>query len=384
MEASSDLIKENDDLLKVCLLYEVRRKIPIFHSYRNFCKIVGQDVMDYKDFEFWYYRFYHGQMDFDYDRSADPEPKTLVEIPVVLMTKIARYLDPVERTHLRSMNHAIKAVADTFPPAFEKINITVSRTSMHWTLNKQRFSCYKKTTGCTLYKPNSKGEESEECHIKKSLEYLAPVLKMPNIQVNHFSLTIYNETLKPNDLLPTPFNPKSVFIYGRSANEVVQFLSAMTPGHLESISLDGSFLREDESYRMIFETDQLKQAKSVEVKSNWKAFTLEDLTIFSHLKSFKCQVRTNNVFEDLSRIRDIISNFEELESCELSFSSGLDRFPMRGFAGALGEEIPIGPLKKSEHLTITHRYRIPDSNESLEFKMKEDGHRCLINIVKIR
>ncbi|PIC14845.1 hypothetical protein B9Z55_027015 [Caenorhabditis nigoni] len=97
MEASADPIKENHLYLKTCILYEVLQKKPIFDSYRNFCSTVGQDAMEYPDFEYWYYRFYHGQMDFDYDRSADPEPKTLVDIPVVSMKKIAESLDAVER-----------------------------------------------------------------------------------------------------------------------------------------------------------------------------------------------------------------------------------------------------------------------------------------------
>ncbi|PIC14876.1 hypothetical protein B9Z55_027037 [Caenorhabditis nigoni] len=385
MKMSTDLIKDNHHLLKVCILYEVRRKKPVFDSDRNFCKTVGQDVMEYTDFEFWYYRFHHGQADFDYDRSADPEPKTLVDMPVVLMTKIAGYLDPVERTHLRSMNHAIKAVADTFPPVFEKIDSTIMDTSLYWNLNNKNFSCYKQSSGCKLYKPNSsKTEESEECHIKKSLEYLAPVLKMPNIQVNHLSLHLSDETLNRDDLLPVPFNAKSVHIYGRNANKVIQFLSSMTPGHLESISIDGSFFERREDFRLIFETDQFKQAKSIKLKSSWISFTVADLANFSHLKSFKCELRSENAFEDVPRIQDIISTFEEFESCELAFLGGLDGFPIGQFAGALGEQIPEGPLKEGEHLSITHRYRIPESNQYLEFKVKDGGYRCMVNIVKVR
>ncbi|PIC14665.1 hypothetical protein B9Z55_026898 [Caenorhabditis nigoni] len=70
--------------------------------------------MKYPDFEFWYYRFYHGEMDLDYDRSLDPEAKTIMDMPIRLMHKIVENLDPVERAYLRSMNKAIKEVADFF------------------------------------------------------------------------------------------------------------------------------------------------------------------------------------------------------------------------------------------------------------------------------
>ncbi|PIC14886.1 hypothetical protein B9Z55_027043 [Caenorhabditis nigoni] len=349
MKMSSDLIKENHRYLKACILYEALQKIPIFDSYRSFCDTVGHDAMGYPDFEFWYYRFYHGNRDLDYDWSVDPKPKTIMDIPAISMAKIAEYLDPVERTRIRSMNRAIKAVADSIPPVFEKIEIIVSDSSMSWWLNDKRFSCDKKGSGCTLYRPYcSKVEKRDTCHIKKGLEHLAPVLKMPNIQVNHFSLRLYDKTLNRDDFLPATFNAKSVHIYGQTTNQVAQFLSAMTPGHLESISLDVSMFGR-ENKRIIFDTDQFKLAKSVEFKFLW-TINVKDLVHFSHLNRFKCRLISDNAVEDVPRIRDMISTFEEFESCELEFSIVGGRCRMRKFAEALGEEIPIG----AQPMKITH------------------------------
>ncbi|PIC14883.1 hypothetical protein B9Z55_027042 [Caenorhabditis nigoni] len=384
MEMSSDLIKENHRLLKTCILYKVLQKEPIFDSYRNLCDTVGQDAMEYRDFEFWYYRFYHGNRDFDYDRSVDPEAKTLVDMPVVLMNKIAKNLDPVERIRLRTMNHAIKAVADSFPPVFEKIKITVSDSDLSWSLNDKMFICTKKCTGCSFWRPNSSEiEKYEECYMKKGLEYLAPVLKMPNIQVNHLSFTFFEGTPDRDDLLPAQFNAKSVHIYSKHSNEAVHFLSAMNPGYLESISLEVMFLEEVENYGIIFGTDQFKQAKSIEIKEIWRTFNVADLSSFSHLKTFKCQLMSDDILENLPRIRDMISIFKEFESCELEFFL-YGNFPIAVFAQALGAEIPIGPLAEGERLTITHHYQIPDSNKCLEFKLKQEERNCRMGIRKIR
>ncbi|CAO4382228.1 unnamed protein product [Caenorhabditis nigoni] len=380
MEASSEPLKRNHYCLKACILYEVLQKKPIFESYRNFCSTVGQDAMEYLDFEYWYYRFYHGKMDFDYDRSADPEPKKLVDIPVVSMKKIAESLDAVERTHLRTMNHAIKDVVDSFPPVFEKIEITVSKSYLSWSWNDKNYSCFKKGRGYSLSRPDkSRVKNSKKCYIEKGLEYLAPVLKMPNIQVNHFELFFDKQFIDPNDLLAVPFNAKSVYIYGHNMNQMVQFLSAMNPGYLESISLDG----EAENFEMIFENDQFKKAKSVEIEASWECL-MEDLVHFSHLKKFKCHFLGDNTFEDVPRIRDTISTFERLESCELKYTTVWGNSSMRQFAQALGEEIPIGTLKEGERRTITHRYQIPESNQILVFKIKKKSGSVLINIFKIQ
>ncbi|CAO4382211.1 unnamed protein product [Caenorhabditis nigoni] len=338
-------------VLKYHILYEVLQKKPIFDSYRTFCDAVGKDAMEYPDFEFWYYRFYHGNRDFDYDRSVDPVPKTLMDMPVVLMTKIVRYLDPVERTFLRSMNHAIKTVADSFPPVFEKIEITVSSTRMQWILNNKLFACYKRGSGCIIQKPNrSKSEESEECYIKNGIKHLAPLLKIPNIQVNHFSLEVFNVTPNLNDLLPVPLHAKSASISGRNTIEVVQLLSAMTPGYLESICIDDMYSDQVEDYSMVLETDQFKQAKNVEFDITTE-FNVEDLLYF------RCSKNSRHSWTDSLIVE---------------------------FAEALGAEIPIGPLAEVELLTITHCYRIPESNECLEFKLKKEGNHCLVNIEKLR
>ncbi|CAO4382247.1 unnamed protein product [Caenorhabditis nigoni] len=384
MQLSSNFIKKNQHFLKSCILYEVLQKKPIFDSYRNFCDTVGKDAMEYRDFEFWYYRFYQGEVDFDYDRSADPEPKALVDMPVVLMKKITQNLDSIERARLRYINHAIKAVADSSPPVFENIEITLSKNVMQWTLNDKRFSCLKEGSGSILHKlKSSVAEKSDKFYMEKGTEHLAPLLKIPNIQVNYFSLDLFDETPNLNDLLPVAMNANSVSIFSRNTIEVIQFLSAMTPGYLESICIDGMYSDEREDYSMILETDQIKKAKSVSFPFGME-FNVEDFVHVSHLKSFKCNLKSENPFEDVPRIRDILSTFENFESCELDYIGILDIRVIAAFAMALGEEIPFAPTD-DEQLIITHHHQIPESNECLEFKLKDEGfNRCRINIVKIR
>ncbi|PIC37479.1 hypothetical protein B9Z55_016097 [Caenorhabditis nigoni] len=306
---------------------------------------------------------------------------TLVDMPVKLMHKICEYLDPVERTHLRSMNHAIKDVVDIFAPVFEKIEIVVCSSAMFWKLNNECFLCLKDNRGCFLNRPECLPiEESGKCYIKKGVEYLVPVMKMPRLQVNHLSLRLCEETPHRVDLLPVvPLNVKNVFIKSRNINQVVQFLSAMNPGRLESICLETPHPETRENSRVLFETDQFKQAKHVEFGIHI-LLTVEDLVHFGHLKSFKCRLLGGDPFLDALIIREILSTFKQLDSCEMRYYSVWNDSPIREFAEALGVEIPIGPI--AEH--ITHRYQIPESNESLEFKMKDEKEHCRVNIAKIR
>ncbi|PIC14698.1 hypothetical protein B9Z55_026921 [Caenorhabditis nigoni] len=360
------------------ILYEVLQKKSIFDSYRTFYDAVGKDTMDYPDFEFWYYRFYHGDMDFDYDRSIDPVPKTIMDMPVKLMYKITENLDPVERAYLRSMNRPIKDVTDSHPPIFGKIEICVSDDCLSWYLEDKMFYCYKGENGCTRFTID-KETKSDESFMKKGLEYLTPVLKMPNIQVRHLSLKLLDGHQTPEDLFPAPFHVKSVELYAFNISQSFPFLSALNPGELESIDLKTTWAVERHIALRFLETEHFKQAKSVQLQGR---LNVEDLVRFSHLKAFECELEFR-VPVNFQRIRDIISTFEQLESCELKILS-TPEFKVGPIGEALGAEIPFGPLLPDGRMTLTHRYQIPESNEYLEFELGDKLCWTYIKIVKIR
>ncbi|CAO4382128.1 unnamed protein product [Caenorhabditis nigoni] len=240
MEDSPDFLKNNEHYLKSFILNDVLQKEPIFNSYRKLCKLVGQDAIEYPDFEFWFYRFYHGNRDFVYDRSADPKPKSLMDMPVKLMCKIAGNLDQFERTRLRTMNHAIKDVIDSCPPVFEGIFISVSYEKLEWYSNKKKFICKPDGNGCTFSKPNRVHlEKSDKNFIKMGLEHLTPIFKISNIQVNHLSIMVWTETRGLENLLPASCHVKDALIYGCYMHLIIQFLLAMKPRHLESFTIWG-------------------------------------------------------------------------------------------------------------------------------------------------
>ncbi|PIC11486.1 hypothetical protein B9Z55_029050 [Caenorhabditis nigoni] len=378
MDTSADVIKNDDFCLKTCILYEALEKKPCFDAYKNFCGTVGKDAMEYADFEFWYYRFLNKQLDFNYDRVMDPVPKTILDMPVSLLYKITENLVLVERTYLQSMNKAIKAVADSHPLIFHKIDISTYDTYLNWKLDNKSFGCHLNGYGCSLKIPNSPEIKSDEYFLKKGMEYLSPALKMTNLEVNQLSLCIKKESAYLNDLLPIPFHAKNVSIDSFSINKSLDLLSAMNPGELESINLSSldTFTREHIS--RFLETEQFKQAKHVQ--SNM-CLNEDDILKFSHLKTFHSELASR---VDFQRIRDIISTFKQFESCELKRANYRNDLDIRNVAEALGAEIPIGPLSQGQRLTITHRYQIPESNEFLEFKMEDISYYVTITISKVR
>ncbi|PIC14686.1 hypothetical protein B9Z55_026911 [Caenorhabditis nigoni] len=375
MEEHSAVVKNNDHYLKTWISNEVLNKTPIFGSYRNFCKSVGQDAMEYPDFEFWYYRFYHGQMDLDYDRSMDPVPKTIMDMPVSLMLKITENLGVVERTHLRSMNKSLKDIVDSQAAIFDEVEINVSDDCMSWKLNDRVFSCELDKQGCKLSTPNKSEIKSDKNFIKKGLEYLIPFFKIPKISVNHLSVSMFDPTSALDDLLPVPFHVRSVNFLATDKNTILPFLSAFIPEQLESIELKNLYTFNEEIMLKFFETKQFKQAKHAKLRGYFKK---DDLWRFSHLESFECELDPNEQV-DFQKIKEIISTFQQFEACKLTRHNHRDFLLLQTFALALGEQIPDESIN-----IIKHRYQIPESNEYLEFEIEDKVFYCNIKIVKAR
>ena len=58
----------NDPIaLRQLIAYEALGNIPPFDGYKNMCKRIGDGLMEYIDYEFWYMRFARGEMDMEFD-----------------------------------------------------------------------------------------------------------------------------------------------------------------------------------------------------------------------------------------------------------------------------------------------------------------------------
>ncbi|CAP25431.2 Protein CBG04791 [Caenorhabditis briggsae] len=378
MEKIPEFLKNNDHYLKSCILYEVLQKKPIFDSYRTFCNTVGQDAMEYRDFEFRYHRFGRGELDFDYARSLDPVPKTLMDMPANLMQKITKDLDPFERSYLRLMNHGLKSFIDSFPTVFKRhIYIDVLDKELVLRLNGKKYGFEKEGDGCKFSTPKNdwRFEKSEKSYIQKGLEYLTLVFKIPNLQTDLLWWGVTDQTSELDDLLPVPFFAKSAFIVVYNFDKMVRLLTSLKPGHLEEFKLHFKEPIGKEHFTRVFETEQFKQAESVEIH-RIVVFDLEDLVSFSHLKSFTCGLTSITEPEEILQIRDTISTFKDIEWCKISYRR--NGTPIGLLAEVLEEEVPEGPLE-----SFTHRYENPESKKTLEFKIQEKREYCDIDIRKI-
>ncbi|CAO4381946.1 unnamed protein product [Caenorhabditis nigoni] len=326
-----------------------------FDSNGDFVIPEGQEYdMELPEYNFWLNRYFELLREI---ADGESNKKSILEMPVSLMLKIAGNLDPVERTALRSVSRAMKDVADVLPPTFESISIAWNHlNTLKWKFN----------------------ENPTEHSGHGKLEKLS---RTPGFKVNNLILRSLqrigrlDDEGKLGDVLPEScLNSKNVDISSRTVNDAIQLLSIAKPGDLESIRL---WPTDGENFSRIFDTEQFKQAKHVEIIS-LKGFNASILSNFGHLKSFKIKLLGDFVEEDFLKIRDIISSFEEFETCQLGIVDLSNHFDVRNISKALETKIPFGPLR-----TINHRYQIPKSKNCLDFKIEDGGSRISMKITKI-
>ncbi|EFO89337.1 hypothetical protein CRE_15685 [Caenorhabditis remanei] len=168
-----DLLKNNVNYLKSCILYEVLSEKPILECYRHFCERNGDDAMGYDDFEYYYYRFYSGDVDFEHERKIDSEEKTLTGLPQEILKMITGSFEPEDRVHLR-LSKKFKAIVDMEPVTFKKIVV-------EWTPDAFKVQINEK---CLEYKIDN-GRFIQNCYPDEGLETafdrFAQVLKHPKL-----------------------------------------------------------------------------------------------------------------------------------------------------------------------------------------------------------
>ncbi|CAB07211.2 F-box domain-containing protein [Caenorhabditis elegans] len=79
--------------IRTCILYEHLHGKTVTEAYENFCRKVGNGVIDFRSFGFWFDRFRTGNHDLGYDIDSELEPRSLAEMHKDIMRNILRELN---------------------------------------------------------------------------------------------------------------------------------------------------------------------------------------------------------------------------------------------------------------------------------------------------
>ncbi|EFO89303.1 hypothetical protein CRE_15688 [Caenorhabditis remanei] len=350
---STDLLKNNANYLKSCILYEVLSEKPIFDCFRHFCKRNGEDAMSYNDFEYYYYRFYSGDVDFEHERRIDSTEKTLSELPLEMLGMITGYLEPVERAHLRSMSRKFRAADETEVLYHNQVRVKYTPSSLVLHVDEKKFSY-------------DIDEENGEFVGKSPIDpfnCFAQTLRHPKLQMEALILHLSSQVPlekreKLLECLPPSLHVKIVLI-DASPNETFKIVSSLKQGALERIAVMGCPVKLAD----VFETEQFKQAKYTNV--GCEKVRTKDIPNFYNLRNFHIQV-TSLTLNQFKNLWDNLAKNPAFQLCRVKATV----FRRSELAAGLGLH---GHENLNEKGNIIYRHPIPDSLGFLEIEIKNDG-----------
>nr|pir hypothetical protein C31C9.5 - Caenorhabditis elegans [Caenorhabditis elegans] len=108
----SESIETSPIAHRTFILNDALLKLPIEESFKKFCDAFGDELMEYREFELWFYRFYNGNLDLNYDMSQEPKTPLLQDMPLEMIEEIMEHVNLFDRVALRNTSQLFRQISD--------------------------------------------------------------------------------------------------------------------------------------------------------------------------------------------------------------------------------------------------------------------------------
>ncbi|PIC14575.1 hypothetical protein B9Z55_026837 [Caenorhabditis nigoni] len=282
------------------ILYEALLKTPVFEGFKNLCKAVGDDVIKYSEYDFWYYRFLSGKRDFHYDRSNDAKPIEFSDLPSVVLNKIVENLDVKNRFNLRKVSHSLRQAIDQQKMNLELIEIEIQHNSVSIGIDNflnEYFGDFMKDA------------ENDWRILLKSLRNV----KEFRVEIDASFEPFFNKSI---DKIRT----SEVYISTARSKEALEILEFFEPEILTHVEMKS---RTSGNIDFLFEMEQFKKAQYMSI-DDLGTTDFAYIDRFFHFKGFDITLPAIRA-EDLLKIRDAMVKFAEFHTCYLFFNAEYDQ-----------------------------------------------------------
>ncbi|CAL2046879.1 unnamed protein product [Caenorhabditis brenneri] len=336
---------------------------PSRFMYDNSCKVVGKDAMKYKEFDFWFYRFFNGEFDLDFEIDKDKKIYELVDMPIDIMKNILDYLYIFDWFALTQTSQSFKTFVEDQKLFHEFLEVTIENSRAYilyddpFSFNNRQVHFY--TRYQRLFPETGKFIQGLP-YWKPTMMELESVLKLPNLHLEVFrigsdALTTLNEAGKALEAafkLIQQLHVKHFSIDVYSMQLILNILPSLKPGYLTTINL---FFSDSKPchFEKLVKMEQWKQAKY---------FTTGDYSFFAaplhhlyHFKEFHVHHKELLV-EDIRQMKEILFKSPEFEKCiiRISFENPFDVDAIRREFGDAVQEDPMAELLKNNPIALRH------------------------------
>ncbi|EFP01573.1 hypothetical protein CRE_25945 [Caenorhabditis remanei] len=349
----ADVLSNNPIALRSCILHEFFKGKKPFEIFRKLMKKLGNDFMDYPEFEFWYLRFAQGKYDFDYDRSFDPKTRLFTDLPLEVFNKIGEYLKFEDRLQLRDVSKDIRDYVDNWDP---KVVILWYTNDDDWALYlKSRSNPYTACNFGTNHKNNSGFS-------RNPTYFIMNMLKHPKVQLKELEIIDeddnWKKLIKELDESNRKLHVKEVTFpeYNNLLNIDLHF---MIPGVLEEIHLYFGDSNREKILKAI-ESEQCQAAKMVYIRS-WTDISTFPLDVLYNCPRFNLQL--DGSADDLrANFLKTLMKKGNVQECVLYADSQIMNY--------FNEPKAMVP-----NFSALRRYQIPGTNDFYELDYQGDAIR---------
>ncbi|EGT31744.1 hypothetical protein CAEBREN_08190 [Caenorhabditis brenneri] len=283
--------------------------------------------MEYREFDFWFYRFLNGEFDLNFERDKDKKIYELMDMPLDIMKNVVEYLDIFDRMSLASTNRSFKTFVEDQKLFHPKMFLHVSEEVAFIEFGMEcRFILYKRHGNCFTTKMQQGGKSLRGVpYWKQAIRDFKKVLNDPKFHLKTLEIEFYMPGLMPSilDELVDSFIHKarvsSLFFRAPSTDSLLKILPLFQPGYLTTIELsmheiNGSVMEK------VIEMEQWKHAKYFTMTNTVFRGSLHHLY---HFKQFDICYQQLTV-EDVRQMKKILSKSSDFEKCSLRFMNSVD------------------------------------------------------------
>ncbi|KAF1753074.1 hypothetical protein GCK72_019630 [Caenorhabditis remanei] len=367
-------ILNNEQVLRGCILYEFTQGRPVFQSFLHFSRSLDTNSIDYREFEFWFYRFYHGETDLTYDTSLESKKPTLFEIPVEIIEQIVDELDFRTQLVLRKVSTDLRHIVEKRVPSYKSITLFIEDYGAMLYFDQHEVLYNRSREGCWvryLYRgsrflPGIDPVKQAMIDLKYALSHPKMMLEELKIRVllssyreedgkNEKELRVQHfQSIKDtlSSLNKPTINVSKLEMHVKNHEEVLSVLPYLTPGILSEIDFHcANTAKIRLQMAQIIKLDQWKQAEKLKID---RFFTQFDLKHLAHFKKFEVSLAKISI-KSLAELKDTLIHCPEFDRCTLETSKPIN---VKSIDSNFGQEIPQDPPTE-----MYHYYAVPDSEE---------------------
>ncbi|CAL2046887.1 unnamed protein product [Caenorhabditis brenneri] len=268
MSKNNKIFHGNETAIRACIYYEYLNGMPIFDSYRAFCYKLGDDVVDYREFERWFYRFSDGKMDLEDEKCpSSKNDLNLMELPIEVIKEVIQNLDVMDRLILRKVCKSFQILLDNSDPGVKSIalDFEISYASITYNNHFIRYNnqywfdrAHSKIGDCLVEFPSREWHyliRNSGGHQKMALNDLKIVLKNPKLKL---------EFLDIQNISPAFFSNIHEFFEGFSGKIPVKEIKISTKWRGEEVKILEYFSSETVEFEI---SEIYKQPNQSEISS---------------------------------------------------------------------------------------------------------------------